>query len=78
MGKEKNLGIVMDFAQNILVIHKHEVAEQYFHRAEILLFGWIASFLVPSSNVTATKIINVGGSEVQLYKSSHLVSSDYR
>ena len=68
----------MDFAQNILVIHKHEVAEQYFHRSKSLLFGCIASFVVPSSNDTATKIIKVGGSEVQLYKSSHLVSSDYR
>ena len=72
------LGIVTDFAENILVIRKHELAEQYFHRAEILLFGGIASFVSPGSNVPASKAIKLEGNEVQLYKSSHLVSSDYR
>ena len=33
-----------DFAENILVIRKRELSEQYFHRVEILLFGAVVSF----------------------------------
>ena len=72
------LCIVTDFAENILVIRKHELAEQYFHRAEILLFGGIASFMVPNPHVPATTDIESGRSEAQLYQFSHLVSLDYR
>ena len=35
-----------DFPENILVIRKQELSEQYFHRVEILLFGAVVSFLV--------------------------------
>ena len=32
--------------ENILVIRKRELSEQYFHRVEILLFGAVVSFVV--------------------------------
>ena len=34
-----------DFAENILVVRKHELADQYFHRIEILLFGAVVCFV---------------------------------
>ena len=34
-----------DFAENVLVIRKHELSEQYY-KIDILLFGAVASFVV--------------------------------
>ena len=58
------LFITSDFAENVLVIRKHELWNQYFHRIEILLFGGVASFMLNDSE--------------ELVQSSHMISSDYK
>ena len=60
----------VDFAENVNVIRKHELLEQYFHRAEILLFGSIISFLIKHEEGAA--------GDYKLYTVSYMVSSDYR
>ena len=62
--------VVSDFAENVNVIHKHELLEQYFHRAEILLFGSIISFLIKPEEGAA--------GDYKLYTVSYMVSSDYK
>ena len=47
-----------DFAENILVIRKRELSEQYFHRVEILLFGAVVSFVVKVPSGEDDKEIN--------------------
>ena len=61
--------ITSDFAENVLVIRKYELADQFFHRIEILLFGAVASFV---------KAGEEGDQEPTLHQSSYMVSSDYR
>ena len=58
-----------DFAENILVVRKHELADQFFHRIEILLFGAVASYVMLDEN---------NDQEPTLHKSSYMVYSDYR
>ena len=62
--------VVTDFAENVLVICKHELADQYFHRAEILLFGSVISFMV--------KPLDGAAGDSRLYTVSYMVSSHYR
>lgn len=62
------LFITTDFAENVLVIRKHELSEQFFHRIEILLWGGVVSFLLPVR----------GQEQPQLFSSSYMISSDYR
>ena len=59
---------VSDFPQNVLIIRKHELADQYFHRPEILVFGCVVSFLVKDGNTGLYR----------LHTTSYIVSSDYR
>ena len=61
------LFITTDFAENVLIVRKHELSDQYFHRIEILLFGAVASF------VTTMEM-----NDPVLKQYSYLVSSDYR
>ena len=62
------LVVITDFAENVKVIRKHELSDQYFHRPEILLFGAVASVCLPEG----------GDQEIQLLNSSYMVCSDYR
>ena len=48
----------MDCTENILVIRKQELSEQYFHRVEILLFGAVVSFMVKVPSGEDNKEIN--------------------
>ena len=43
--RRKILFITSDFAENVLIVRKYELADQYFHHIEILLFGGVASFV---------------------------------
>ena len=61
------LFITSDFAENVVVVRKYEVSDQYFHRVEILLWGAVASYVVTESN-----------EELVLRQESYMVSSDYR
>ena len=61
------LFITTNFAENVLIVRKHELSDQYFHRIEILLFGAVASF------VTTMEM-----NDPVLKQYSYLVSSDYR
>ena len=83
-----------DFAENILVIRKHELSEQYYHRIEILLFGAVASFVVKVPEIRAGEANSPEGKEAEsqqygreeddeqrglgLNQRSYMVSSDYR
>ena len=67
--RSSTLFITTDFAENILVVRKHELADQFFHRIEILLFGAVASYVMLDEN---------DDQEPTLHKSSYMVSSDYR
>ena len=88
------LFVTTDFAENILVIRKHELADQYFHRIEILLFGAVVSFVVKAPCEEEEKDReSVGGGifcqagdcgndfedqSLALHQRSYMVSSDYR
>ena len=61
------LFITTDFAENVVVVRKYEVSDQYFHRVEILLWGAVASYVVTRSD-----------GELVLIQESYMVSSDYR
>ena len=37
------LFITSDFAENVVVVRKYEVSDQYFHRVEILSWGAVVS-----------------------------------
>ena len=65
-----NIYINSDFAQNVVVQRKNELADQYFHRGEILLFGGVASIAYHTPEGSP--------GDWTLHLSSHLVSSDYR
>lgn len=71
--RSNTLFINSDFAQNVVVQRKKELADQYFHRTEILLFGGVASTVhrSPEGSTDST-------GDWTLHLSSHLVSSDYR
>ena len=70
------LVIVTDFAENVTVRSKHELAEQYFHQPEILVFGGVASFLIQPQDAAARDPDL--GQDNKLFCSSFIVSSDYR
>ena len=88
------LFVTTDFAENILVIRKHELADQYFHRIEILLFGAVVSFVVKApyeedeedrESIGGGLVSRAGdrGSNFEeqslaLHQTSYMVSSDYR
>ena len=74
--RSHSLFIVSDFAENVPVYSKHEIADQYFHRPEILLWGGVASFLAQPQVATA-RDLNQGQGE-RLYSASFMLSSDYR
>ena len=83
-----------DSAENILVIRKHELADQYFHRIEILLFGAVVSFVVmlpvgEEEGGGGAGVQEGGGVEesverqwdghgLGLHQTSYMVSSDFR
>ena len=56
-----------DFAENIVAHRKYELAEQHFHKTEILLFGAVVSFVEENDN-----------KEMTLHQYSYIISSDYR
>ena len=88
------LFVTTDFAENILVIRKHELADQYFHRIEILLFGAVVSFVVKAPYEKEEEDCESGGGglvsqasyresnleeqSLALHQRSYMVSSDYR
>ena len=94
----KRRGLVLffttDFAENILLIRKHELADQYFHRIEILLFGAVVSFVVvlpvgEEAGGGGAGVQEEGGVEesserqrddhgLGLHQRSYMVSSDFR
>ena len=61
---EHMIWMIGDFAQNILVIKRHETAEEYFKRPEIALHGIISGF--------------VSSSDKKQHKMSNVTSSDFR
>ena len=65
--RASTLFITSDFAENILIVRKYELSDQYFHRNEILLYGAVASYVKTE----------VSG-ELVPHQSSYMVSSDYR
>ena len=66
--RENILFVTSDFAENVTVIRKYELADQYFHRIEILLFGAVVSYITPGNEEQ----------DPQLHQRSYMVSSDYR
>ena len=56
-----------DFAENIVAHRKYELAEQHFHKIEILLFGAVVSIIKENDD---------GKMIMHLY--SYMISSDYR
>ena len=71
--RQHTVSVNSDFAQNVTVDRKQELADQYFHKPEILLFGGVASVVLPSTHGPAAS-----PEDRELHISSHLVSSDYR
>ena len=69
--RQHTLVINSDFAQNITVDRKYELADQYFHKPEILVFGGVASVVLPPAHSPTAPTR-------ALHLSSHIVSSDYR
>ena len=65
--RASTLFITSDFAENILIVRKYELSDQYFHCIEILLYGAVASYVKTE-----------GLGEPVLHQSSYMVSSDYR
>ena len=66
-GRASTLFITTDFAENVVVVRKYELSDQYFHRVEILLWGAVTSYMVTS-----------GDGEPSICQFSYMVSSDYR
>ena len=58
---------VSDFAENVVALNKYELAEQHYHKTEILLFGVVFSLAETDDK-----------GEVVLHLHSIMVSSDYR
>ena len=56
-----------DFAENVVAHRKYELAEQHFHKIEILLFGAVLSFVEKDEN-----------EEMTMHQYSYMISSDYR
>ena len=56
-----------DFAENIVAQRKYELAEQHFHKIEILLFGAVLSIIEENDN-----------GEMIMHQYSFMISSDYR
>ena len=73
--RSQSIFIVSDFAENVTVVRKKEVADQYFHRPEILLFGAVSSVVLPPEPEQGAA---VSQADLKLHSSSHLVSSDFR
>ena len=67
--RSENLFITSDFAENVQVIRKHELSDQFFHRIEILLFGAVTSMV---------EKLEEGSDELVPFQSSYMVCSDYR
>ena len=57
--------ITSDFAENILVVRKHETSDQFFHRLQVCLYG---SVCTQPSAVEPSKMESV----------SHIITSDYK
>ena len=85
--RDKTLFVTSDFAENIVLVRKHELAEQYYHRVEILLFGAVISFTQDGLPGALEELKGAVHNEedyeaqmpdLQLHQSSYLVSSDYR
>ena len=75
------LFVTTDFAENVVVVRKFEVADQYFHRIEILLFGAVSSFVVKEEEVIVlpSEGEDIGDDpQLKLYTASHMISSDYK
>ena len=58
--------ITSDFGENILVVSKHETADQFFHRLEVCLFG---SVCILSGEKDG---------KIEDYGVSHIITSDYK
>ena len=56
-----------DFAENVVAHRKYELADQYFHKIEILLFGAVVSFVAVDEN-----------GDLKMEQYSFMISSDYR
>ena len=56
-----------DFAENIVAHRKYELAEQHFHKIEILLFGAVVSIIEENDE-----------GEMIMHQYSYMISSDYR
>ena len=66
------LKITSDFGENIKIIQKWEVSEQYFKRPEVCLFGSVSGYMIP-------KLDDLGQAAAsEECKTSHIVTSDYR
>ena len=85
--RKETLFVTSDFAENIVLVRKHELAEQYYHCVEILLFGAVISFTedgpIGVREGVEGALHNEGDYEAQmpihqLHQSSYLVSSDYQ
>ena len=85
--RDKTLFVTSDFAENIVLVRKHELAEQYYHRVEILLLGAVISFTqdgLPGAREELKGAVHneedyeAQMPDLQLHQSSYLVSSDYR
>ena len=60
------LVINSDFGENIMVISKHETADQFFHRLEICLFGSVCVISGSQNNT------------IKDYQVSYILTSDYK
>ena len=65
--RRSTLFVTTDFAENVLIVRKRELADQYFHRIEILLFGAVVSYVKTE-----------GTEDPLLHQASYMVTSDYR
>jgi hypothetical protein len=66
------LKLTSDFAENITIIKKWELSEQYFKRPEICLFGSVSGFMAPVFD----EMDQV--EDFEHLQNSHMVLSDYR
>ena len=72
--------VVSDFTENVVIIGKHEVSEQYFHRSEVMLFGAVVDILVSGGDMIDGHPDATMESELEKknLRTSYMVSSDYR
>ena len=61
------LFLTSDFAENVLIVRKYKLSDQYFKRPEVLLWGAVVSYVEITSE-----------DEPVLHQSSYMVSSDYK